>query len=492
MKLFVRSSRRARRLVGPCVAHESVASGARIERPGPLRLKGQHCYETRRLLLLQRSLIRLFRVGTICSALLCLPLATGCSDDSACEPDCAEAKPDPQPEACEAHVDCEGGALCTDGVCAPGRIDVIGRLPSGLPEGYSLTDLGEVETVAGETPDLTFEADGTVRDFFVVAIGPETSYVVPLSIVAPDGTAIVVPEREFPDFIVDQYFAGFAGPSTSPNRVTGRPRAVAAMVPNTPSIAMQAGTWTFRIGQVTFGMGAGNQITHEPVEGPLRIAIVARHAELAAQAMLDIVVSVHPSSGLDAAGAQNDPVITKALDNVEGALGPVGVTVRGITYQDTTADIAQPLDLGESCLGGGAPLVFDQVPGTGDALNLVLIGELSCMVGSTDVGKALAGASNGIPGLPFARRDGVLAATALKDMYPEEWALVVAHEAAHHLGLFHTQEGDLQVFDNIPDTDNDESELYLMYSNVSFIDGSLLVSPDQGSVVKRHPLARGK
>lgn len=446
------------------------------------------------MLLLKRHLIHLFQIGTTCSALLCLPLTAGCSDDSACESDCVETEPDPtpEPESCEAHLDCEGGALCTDGVCALGRVDVVGRLPSKLPDGYSLTDLGEIETVAGETPDLTFEADGTVRDFFVVAIGPEGSYIVPLSIVAPDGTALVTPERQYPDLIIDQYFAGFAGPATSPNRVTGRPRAVAAMVPNTPSIAMQTGTWTFRIGQVTFGMGAGNEITHEPVDGPLRIAIVARHADLAAQAMLDIVVSVHPSSGLDAASAQNDPVITKALDNVEGALGPVGVTVRSVTYQDTTADIQQPLDLGVSCLGGDAPLVFDRAPGTGDALNLVLIGEFACKVGNTDVGQALAGVSNGIPGLPFAQRDGVLAATALKDMFPDEWALVVAHEAAHHLGLFHTQEGNLQVFDNIADTDDGDPTLYLMYSNVSEIDGSLLVTPDQGSVVKRHPLARGK
>lgn len=446
------------------------------------------------MLLLKRSLIHLFQVGTICSALLCLPLATGCSDDSSCESDCAETEPDPipEPETCAAHVDCDGGALCTDGICAPGNVDVVGRLPSNLPDGYSLTDLGEIETLAGETPDLTFEADGTVRDFFVIAIGPEGSYIVPLSIVAPDGTAIVVPEREYPDFIVDQYFAGFAGPSTSPNRVTGRPRAVAAMVPNTPSIAMQAGTWTFRIGQVTFGMGAGNEIIHEPVEGPLRIGIVARHVDLAAEATLDIVVSVHPSSGLDAASAQTDPVISKTLGNVEAALGPVGVTVRSITYQDTGADIQQPLDLGVSCLGGNAPFVFDRAPGTGDALNLVLIGEFACNVGNINVGQALVGVSNGIPGLPFAERDGVLAATKLKDMYPDEWALVVAHEAAHHLGLFHTQEGNLPVFDNIPDTDNVDPTLYLMYSNVSEIDGSLLVTPDQGSVVKRHPLARGK
>ena len=121
-----------------------------------------------------------------------------------------------------------------------------------------------------------------------------------------------------------------------------------------------------------------------------------------------------------------------------------------------------------------------------------MIGDFACKVGNTDVGQSLAGVSNGIPGLPFAARDGVLAATALKDMYPDEWALVVAHEAAHHLGLFHTQEGDLQVFDNIPDTDDADASLYLMYSNVSYTDGSLLVTPDQGSVVKRHPLARAK
>lgn len=446
------------------------------------------------MLRLKRLLFKLFHLGSTCSAALSLTLAAGCSDDSddsACTSDCGETTPEPDAE-CAIHQDCNQGALCTDGSCAPGQIDVDGRLPTDLPEGYSLTDLGEIATLSGETPDLTFEADGTVQDFFVVAIGAEGAYLVPLSIVAPDGTDLVRPEPLQMDFLIDQYFAGFAGPATSPNRVAGRPRAVAAMVPNTPSIPMQAGTWMFRIGQVTLGIDATtNAPAHQPFEGPVRIAVVARHIDVPAQGTLDIVVSVHPSSGLDAAGAQNDPVILQAIGNVGAALGPVGVSVRSVTYEDVTTDIQQPLDLGLSCLGGDAPSVFDQAPGSADALHLVLIGEFTCMVGAIDVGQALAGASNGIPGLPFARRDGVLAATALKDTYPEDWALVVAHEAAHFLGLFHTQEGNYNVFDNISDTDNADASLYLMYSNVSDSQ-SLLVTPDQGSVVRRHPLARAK
>ena len=86
-------------------------------------------------------------------------------------------------------------------------------------------------------------------------------------------------------------------------------------------------------------------------------------------------------------------------------------------------------------------------------------------------------------------RDGVVIATTLKDDYPDDWSLVLAHELGHFLGLNHTVEGNLGVYDNIADTDEENPVDYLMYPNVSE-SRSTRVTRDQGWVVRRHPAVR--
>ncbi len=368
--------------------------------------------------------------------------------------------------------------------------DVGGRFPSLLPAGFALQDLGEIEVVDGETPDLSYDADLDVRAFFIVAVSNDNRhFVVPISVRAPDGQEVVQPEGDG-DSSKDAYFAGFSGPSgVSANRVTGRPRAVAGMFPNTPRLAMQSGTWTFRVGLYELANDDDGAPANVPLNGPLRVGIVERRVDPPETGRIDIVMSVHASSGLDAASAATDPTIQAALGLVDEAFDGVGVRVGTVSYLDLDASIAQPLDLeGPSCLGGDVASVFDQVTPVNDAIHLVLINSFTCLRlgGAIDVGANIAAISNGVPGIPFATRDGIIVATALKDDFPEDWSLVVAHEIGHFLGLLHTKEP-IDVFDNIEDTNDASPDDYLMFFNVSQ-GQSALITPDQGRVLRVHPL----
>lgn len=408
-----------------------------------------------------------------------------CGDDVDAGPECAVPS------------DCPLGGDCVDGSCLQldaATLDVEGRFPADLPAGFTLIDLGEVEVLSGETPDLSFEASGEVDSFFLVGVGRAGSFVIPLSVRAPDGSEYVLPEAPSRDARQDDYFAGFAGPATSPNRAVGRPRAAAALVPNTPTLAMMPGTWTFRLGQfrMTGGVDAlGLDDVNLPLDRTMRVGVVLRTQAPPDEGAVDLVLSFHASSGLDASSAAVDPVIQNALGLVDEAFADVGVRVGTVEYRDFGGELPEPLDLqGPSCLGGDVPRVFDQIEPSGGALQLVFIDRFRCEVREgVDIGQNLAAISNGVPGLPFAYRDGVVIATTLKDDYPDDWSLVLAHELGHFLGLTHTVEGNLGVYDNIADTDEENPVDYLMYPNVSE-SRSTRVTRDQGWVVRRHPAVR--
>jgi hypothetical protein len=427
-----------------------------------------------------------------------LAIASGCGDsEEACgsRADCAEgevcsAGACVEEPGCRDDVDCPGADVCDDGACVAGELDVSGRFPTGLPPGYELVDLGEVEVLDGETPDLSFDVGPEVRAFFLVGVGKRGSFVLPLSLTAPDGTPFVEPERDAPPAVAS-YFADFPGPSLSPNRVTGRPRASATLVPNTPALTISPGTWSARFASVRLTIDAANQSQAVPVDGVLRAAVVKRTVDAPTAGTLDVVLSFHASSGLSAATAVDDFGVRQALERLEIALGSVGVELGEVSYRDTAADLPSPLDLGDgSCLGGEVSEVFDRVEPAPGAVHLVFVDVFTCQRSGIDIGANIAGLSNGIPGLPFATRDGVLVATSLKDEFPEDWSAVVAHEVGHYLGLVHTEEAIPGIYDNIPDTADELASDYMMYFNVSASGGSTLVSEDQGWVLRQHPLVR--
>jgi hypothetical protein len=224
-----------------------------------------------------------------------------------------------------------------------------------------------------------------------------------------------------------------------------------------------------------------------PLEGKLRVGVVKRNVAPPAQGVLDVVMTFDASSNLEAASAPTDPALARLREKLAASLADAGIALGNVEYRDNASQLQTPIELGSACLTGQVSEVFDSVAPAPGALHLVFVDAFACKVGEVDVGASLAGLSNGTPGLPFATKDGVLIATWAKDEYPEDWALVGAHEAGHFLGLFHTAEPIPGIFDNIPDTDEANSDDYLMFYNVT-LSGSTLISEEQAWVIRQHPL----
>ncbi|APR85938.1 Hypothetical protein A7982_11287 [Minicystis rosea] len=368
-----------------------------------------------------------------------------------------------------------------------------GRFPSEVPSGFALHDLGMMNTHAGVTEDFTFHATEETRAFHVVGVSEPDTFVLLMRAVAPDGTVIVNPDApEGGGAIVNRYTAGFPGPFLSPNRAVPRPRAAATLIPNTPQIAMEPGDWSLRMGvfKIVYDDKA-SVYANTGLDATVHVGIVERQIDPPVAGKIDLLLSFASDSSISADDAPTHPTLQAALKQVDESLGSVGVRVGTVTYQDIS-DIPDTIELsGPACLGGsGTEEIFDLAPEPPPGvMHLIFSDRFHCELSpDVDLGVAVGGISNGIPGIPFARRDGMLVSTNLVDDYPGDWSRVVAHELSHFLGLFHTCEGLTGVCDNIADTpEGAEAAANLMFPNVS-ASTSQDLTPEQGMVLRLSPL----
>lgn len=389
---------------------------------------------------------------------------------------------DVEPEPTPSPWDCGDGVLAAPDT---GSFDT-----TDLPEGLHLIDLGVQTTVCGFSDPLTFDLPDGVTSATLVLLGHEGTVTVPGALTGPDGVDRIVLDPEVQAPLLTQLYGPLADLMTSDNPVMPRSHRTTVLLPNNDGVSLTSGTWTLEVGS-WFQAVEGNQWVYEGLDSAVHAFVLYRDAPVTA-GTLDIALHFTGSSGLTSAEAPSHTEVQGALDTLQEAFGPVGIDLGNVTYHDLPEGFDGPMPMAAgTCLPGEEieSLLASTVSPQPGALNVFFIEGFSCDVGGFDFGEALAGLSNGLPGLPFTGHDGVLVSTAWMEDAPELWAKVLAHEAGHYLGLFHTTELTGLHHDPLEDTPEGPSD-NLMYFDASSDPDGFMLTPEQGRVLRQHPLVR--
>ncbi len=363
-----------------------------------------------------------------------------------------------------------------------------------LPAGVALFDLGNLAVdVDGSTGTVLVDVDERVQGLTFVVYGRTGEQVIVTRVEDGAGDVVVddtaVPS-DAPGFSqVNALSNGFPAQFLSPGRVLPAREAGAFAVPSSPDIALAAGTWSVRLGHFHLDVDEGGDPVVSPVPFPVRVLALVRTADVA-PGRLGLALHFTGARGLTAAEAESAVSFQTALGLLHDTWGAVGVDASDVVYRDLPdgADFRTVVLDEPRCDGGDLDTLVQK--GVPDRVNIFFVDAFEC----GPFGPFLLGLSPGIPGVPYATgtaRSGVVVAGQFLASDPDGFAITIAHETAHFLGLFHTQENDRfdddPIYDNIADTgEAPASRQNLMYFDVSRI-GAEVLSAGQGRVMQQSP-----
>jgi hypothetical protein len=300
---------------------------------------------------------------------------------------------------------------------------------TGSPPGEETEDLGSFTTdTGGLTPDVAFNVpEGT--NSAVVYCGPYGDTLLGTAWEIKDGTGAYL----YTNSLHESY-------APSKMRVGNLDDLVPVLMPVSPDGDISSGAHTMKV-----WIAAGGTPTDVACKALYRTDAVANSGTID---LHFVFVGVD----LTADTAAKDADFTAALDKVREWWGLGGLEIGDITYEDFTGDTTKyaVVDVDTDDPGEFNDLIRTSAPGKVQVLTLFMVQEISSSDGATILGQAA-----GPPGLPNVHgtsKSGMVVTTADLHDDPTTVGLIIAHEGAHFLGLFHTSEKNGETHDPIADT----------------------------------------
>jgi hypothetical protein len=362
-----------------------------------------------------------------------------------------------------------GAGLDAQGADAQGA-----DVPVVIDPGTGRIDLGTVTLVNGSSESFDFELPSELDSFMIVIRGAEDSMFVVRHLDGPTGT-LVTPD--IPSEFLDVLLGPFPSQYKSPNRVVAQREGIsAALFPNNPSVSVGAGSYTASLGGVRV---TGQQTA--PASGTVNVEVFYKVGS-ASSGRIDVGLYFSGAGGLSADSAPASPLMNAALEKLRTVYAQIDIEIGTVSYHD----ISSSCQTISSLSGPGNQLneMFKLSQATQRGLHFFFVDRIE-----SPLGGVIGGVAGGLPGPPSGQGTtgaGVAVALAAANGDANLLGHVMSHEGGHWLGLSHTTESLLPgIEDQLPDTPAGQAGT----SNVMYPDGNstgALLSPNQGSVMRRH------
>ncbi len=310
------------------------------------------------------------------------------------------------------------------------------------------------------------------------------------------GTAWQIVEPGGSDFYTNEFFDGH---TDTRMRVGNHDDYLPVLMPISPDQDITSGDWNIDVWIASGG-------TPKTVD----CGAVYRVETPGSTATVDInaVFVGLDSMGIDASTAPDDADFQAALDFAETLWADAGLSIGTVNYYDFTGNVErfQVVDVSDTDTSELGELFENDPGGSARALTVYFVEEIASSSGSTILG--IAAGPPGAATVSGTSKSGMAVTTADLRESSDDVGLILAHEGAHFMGLFHTSEKLATAHDPLDDTpecpasaDADSNGLLDREEcagkgaeNVMFWapspSSSTTMSADQGWVLRRNPAAR--
>ena len=380
---------------------------------------------------------------------------------------------------CEVNEDCASEEACESGACAR---------QSDSDENLRYLRFGSGGVNTSGTAQLTVPVPAGATSFAVVLDGSGDADVLASRIESPSG-----------DIVFDM------NDSSSKNFSEQHILPYTVVVPNHPSVGMEAGDWHLSL------------LASENVN--VNATVVIQTAQRATQTLeVRIILVLSDEASLDATSAAENADFQSLLSGVTDVFFQAGIEFSVVEYVGVDAEQATEYGVLDSIDGENSELAqLLRLGGDSDSrvLNVFFVEDIAVGSGRTRI----AGVSGGTPGPPTINgtgRSGVainLGSFLADPTDVDATVITIAHEAAHYLGLYHSSEksgggDDAEGFDHLADTPqcgiaNDENgDELLSVQECSDADGfnlmfwtaasapidNIRLTDDQSAVLRMNPI----